>query len=61
MCLAVPAWKKPDGGFIYLPVLDKLTDMGYNYLDLKHVPRDELLYYREDQVVARQLIIIAKR
>jgi tRNA G10 N-methylase Trm11 len=58
--LAVPAWKKPDGKFIHLPVLDKLTEMGYNYLDLKHVPKTALLYYREDQVVARQLIRLEK-
>jgi hypothetical protein len=58
--LAVPAWKKPDGQFIHLPLLDQLTDMGYNYLDLKHVPKTALLYYREDQVVARQLIRLEK-
>lgn len=59
--LAVPAWQKPDGSFIHLPVLAKLTDMGYNYLDLKHVRREELLYYREGQVVARQLIRLEKQ
>jgi tRNA G10 N-methylase Trm11 len=59
-CLAVPAWKKPDGKFTLLPVLDKLTEMGYNYLDLKYVPKTDLLYYREDQVVARQLIRLEK-
>ena len=58
--LALPAWKKPDGQFIHLPLLDQLTDMGYNYLDLKHVPKSALLYYREDQVVARQLIRLEK-
>ena len=60
LCLAVPAWKKPDGRFIRLPLLDQLTEMGYNYLDLKHVPKSELLYYREDQIVARQLIRLEK-
>jgi hypothetical protein len=58
--LALPAWKKPDGQFIQLPLLDQLTDMGYNYLDLKHAPKSALLYYREDQVVARQLIRLEK-
>jgi tRNA G10 N-methylase Trm11 len=58
--LAVPAWKKPDGKFLHLPLLDHLTEMGYNYLDLKHVRSEELLYYREDQVVARQLIRLEK-
>ncbi|MDB5160966.1 MAG: hypothetical protein JWO96_346 [Candidatus Saccharibacteria bacterium] len=59
-CLAVPAWRKPDGTFIQLPVIDRLTDMGYNQLDLKHVRSSDLLYFREGQVVARQLIILEK-
>ncbi len=60
-CLAVPAWRRPDGIFMQLPLIDHLTEMGYNYLELKHVPNSELVYYREDQVVARQLIRIEKK
>ena len=61
LCLAVPAWRKPSGGLISLPALANLTEMGYNYLDLVHVSREELAYYRENQTVARQLIILEKR
>lgn len=61
VCLALPAWRRPGGQIIKLPLIDHLTDMGYNYLDLKHVRRDELLYFREDQVVARQLVILEKK
>lgn len=60
MCLAVPAWRKPSGELMHLPCLAKLTEMGYNYVDLKNVRRDELVYYREGQTVARQLIILEK-
>jgi tRNA G10 N-methylase Trm11 len=60
ICIAVPAWRKPDGSFIRLPLIDHLTDMGYTYWDLKHVPREELVYFREDQVVARQLLRLKK-
>jgi tRNA G10 N-methylase Trm11 len=60
LCLAVPAWRQPDGKLIDLPVLAKLTDMGYNYLDLKWVPRKNLVYYREGQTVARRLLILKK-
>ncbi len=60
ICLAVPAWRKPSGSTINLPLLAKLTDMGYNYLDFKHVRREDLIYYREDQVVARQLLVLKK-
>jgi SAM-dependent methyltransferase len=61
LCLAVPAWQKPDGSFINLPVIDQITDMGYNYLDLKHGRREDLVYSREGQTVARQLLILEKR
>lgn len=61
VCLAVPAWRHADGSLIDLPVLDKLTEMGYNYWDLKHARRDELVYYREGQVVARRLLRLKKR
>lgn len=59
-CIAVPAWRKPDGIFIRLPLIDHLTDIGYTYWDLKHVPREDLVYFREDQVVARQLLRLKK-
>jgi tRNA G10 N-methylase Trm11 len=60
ICVAVPAWRKPSGQLIMLPVIDQLTDMGYNYASLKHVGRDQLVYFREDQVVARQLLRLSK-
>ena len=86
VCLAIPAWRRPDGQRIHLPVIDafdspkarsastlsdrasgsgvervdQLTDMGYNYLDFKHVRRQELTYFRENQIVARQLIRLEK-
>lgn len=56
VCIAVPTWRKPSGQLIQLPLIDQLTDMGYTYSDFKHVRREELVYYRENQVVARQLL-----
>lgn len=60
ICLAVPAWRDKHGKFILLPLIDHLTDMGYNNMDLKHVRSDDLIYYRENQVVARQLLRLKK-
>jgi tRNA G10 N-methylase Trm11 len=60
LCLAVPAWQKPGGMQIELPLIDHLTDMGYNYWDLKHVRREDLVYFREGQVVARRLLRLKK-
>lgn len=55
------AEKQTSARFISLPLLDHLTEMGYNYLEFKHVRNSELIYYREDQVVARQLIRLEKK
>lgn len=60
ICLAVPAWRQPHGPIIQLPLLAKLTDMGYTRLDLKRASADELIYFRPDQVVARQLLVLKK-
>ncbi|MBX4199450.1 methyltransferase domain-containing protein [Candidatus Saccharibacteria bacterium] len=60
ICIALPAWKVGKNEFKHLPVIDHLTDMGYNYLDFKHVRGNSLLYYREDQVVARQLLALQR-
>lgn len=59
LCLAVPAWKTPHG-FKHLPTLDSLTDMGYNRLSLVHASREDLIYHREGQIVARELVILQK-
>jgi tRNA G10 N-methylase Trm11 len=60
ICLAVPAWRHPSRKMTDLPVIDQITDMGYNYADLKHVEREELVYFREDQIVARRIIRLEK-
>lgn len=60
LCLAVPAWRNQSGRIISLPIIDRLTDIGYTYLDLKYASREQLMYFREDQVVARQLLNLKK-
>jgi tRNA (guanine10-N2)-dimethyltransferase len=58
-CLAVPAWKTPQG-FKHLPVIDQLTEMGYTRLSFAHASNDKLIYHREGQIVGRELIVIQK-
>ncbi len=60
LCLAVPAWKTKNG-FKHLPVLDQLTDMGYTRLSFVHARNEELIYHRENQIVARELIILIRK
>jgi len=59
LCLAVPAWKTKSG-FKHLLTLDKLHDLGYTRLSFAHSPTQEMLYYREDQLVARELVVLRK-
>jgi tRNA (guanine10-N2)-dimethyltransferase len=60
LALAVPAWRTKNG-FVNLPALDNLSDLGYNQLDFRSAASKELVYFREDQVVARQLIVLEKK
>lgn len=60
LCIALPAWHIKDNTFLHLKTLDLLDDMGYNRLDLKHATRTDLIYHRDDQIVARELTILEK-
>jgi len=61
LCLAIPAWRAPNGHVHHLPLLDHLEDMGYNRVSFEHVRSPELLYYRPDQLVARELLVITRK
>lgn len=61
LCVAVPAWKAIDGTFTHLPLIDQLDSLGYEEYSFKTVRQPELLYYREDQIVARELLVLVKK
>jgi tRNA (guanine10-N2)-dimethyltransferase len=60
LCLALPAWRAPDGRIRHLPMLDHLEKMGYNRVRFEHASAEELVYYRPDQLVARELLVITR-
>lgn len=60
LCIAVPAWRATDGSFTHLPLTRELESYGFRRIALTSVEASELLYYREDQVVARELLVIEK-
>ena len=60
MCLAVPAWKAPNGRTYHLPSLDHLEKMGYNRVSFEHATQAELVYARPGQIVARELLVITR-
>lgn len=61
LCLAVPAWQIWQGQFKHLPLIDDLAQLGYNRTRFEHVRDEQLLYYREDQIVARQLLVLTRK
>ncbi len=60
LCLAVPAWRDTSGHISHLPLIGNVESLGYERIHLSHVPDHELIYYREDQVVARQLLLLRR-
>lgn len=59
--LAVPAWRDALGNFTHIPLVSRLEKLGYQRATLQHVRNDQLLYYRESQIVARELLILRKK
>jgi tRNA (guanine10-N2)-dimethyltransferase len=60
LCLAVPAWRNSNGRFTHLPLIDSLEVIGYNRVSFVHAPDEQLIYYRPDQRVARELLVLTK-
>lgn len=61
LILAVPAWKDTAGNFTHLPLVSKVDDYGFEYMNLETVDVDKLLYSRPDQVVGRELLLLVKK
>jgi len=60
-CIAIPAWQIRAGEFKHLPLIDSLEDLGYNRVSFEHAKSEDLLYYREDQIVARELVVLTRK
>lgn len=61
LCLAVPAWQTGPDRFERLSLIDRISDLGYNRVNFEHVQQSDLLYYRTDQIVARELLVITRK
>lgn len=60
MCIAIPAWKVQNG-FLQLPTLDNLNDLGYNRIKFTHASHEELIYHRPGQIVGRELVVLERK
>lgn len=56
--IAVPAWLRENGKYERLDIIDEIENMGYN---VNNKSREGLLYYRDGQIVARDIIILRKK
>lgn len=59
--MALPAWLRENGKYAGLKILDEIQEMGYNFEKFQDLSQSDLLYYREGQIVAREIIVIRKR
>lgn len=59
MCIAVPAWKLKNG-FRHLRTLDHLEELGYNRMSFEFADNKDLIYHREGQQVARELVVLER-
>lgn len=60
MCIAVPAWSTKKG-FKHMPVLDHLEELGYNQVSFEHAQARDLVYHRDNQIVARALVVLIRK
>ena len=58
--IAVPAWLREDGSYLRLSIIDEITDMGYNLIKFQGLSQSDMIYYREGQIVAREIIVLRK-
>lgn len=61
LCVAVPCWMSPSGTFRHLPLLDRLEKIGYNRIRFEYAETQDLIYYRSDQIVTRELLVITRK
>lgn len=60
ICIAIPAWRDKNGHFTHLPLTSTIARLGYRPHEFTNVSQNDLLYYRENQVVARELLVLIK-
>jgi tRNA G10 N-methylase Trm11 len=60
VCIAIPAWRDKNGHFTHLPLVATIARLGYRPHEFNNVSQNDLLYYRENQIVARELLVLTR-
>jgi len=58
LCVAVPAWRDTNGNLTHLPLICQLENLGYKQ---KVFGNQKLIYHRQDQIVARELLVLIRQ
>jgi tRNA G10 N-methylase Trm11 len=61
VCIAIPAWRDKNGHFTHLPLVATIARLGYKPHEFTNISQNDLLYYRENQIVARELLVLNKK
>ncbi|MEP7205274.1 MAG: hypothetical protein ABI716_03725 [Candidatus Saccharibacteria bacterium] len=60
VCIAIPAWRSKEGRFTHLPLIATIAQLGFKPHEFTNISQNDLLYFREDQVVARELLVLTR-
>lgn len=60
VCIAIPAWRDAKGNITHLPLVSTIARYGYKPYEFTNISQNDLVYYRENQVVARELLVLTK-
>jgi tRNA G10 N-methylase Trm11 len=60
ICIAIPAWRDKNGRFTHLPLVATIARLGYKPHEFTNISQNDLLYYRENQIVARELLVLTR-
>jgi tRNA (guanine10-N2)-dimethyltransferase len=60
VCIAIPAWRDNNGHFTHLPLVATIARLGYKPHEFTNISQNDLLYYRENQIVARELLVLSR-
>lgn len=60
VCIAVPAWRNQQGDFTHISLIETVARLGYRPYEFHHVSKNKMIYFRENQIVAREILVLNK-
>lgn len=60
ICIAIPAWRDAHGSITHLPLVETVGRFGFSRHEFTNVSQNDMIYFRENQVVARELLVLTK-